>query len=70
MIEVIQGPNKGNQNKLVEDKVVDNIRDIMYIMRKEENLDKKGIKNDDDELISFNTKIMILLVSLLEGNSD
>lgn len=70
MIEVIQGPNKGNQNKLVEDKVVDNIRDIMFFMRKEENLDKKGIKNDDDELISFNTKIMILLVSLLEGNSD
>lgn len=70
MIEMIQGPNKENQNKIVEDKVVDNVRDIMFFMRKDENLEKKGIKNDDDELITFNTKIMILLVSLLEGNSD
>mmetsp|Transcript_64877 Transcript_64877/g.55050 ORF Transcript_64877/g.55050 Transcript_64877/m.55050 type:complete len:138 (+) Transcript_64877:557-970(+) len=71
MIEAIQGPNKANQSKLVEDKVVDHVRDIMFFMRKDENLTKKGIKkDDDDELISFNTKVMILLTSLLEGNSD
>lgn len=70
MIEIIQGPNKANQNKLVEDKVVDNVRDIMFFMRKDENLEKKGIKKNDDEIVTFNTKVMILLTSLLEGNSD
>lgn len=42
----------------------------MFLMRKEENLEKKHIKGDDSELVAFNTKIMILLTSLLEGNCN
>lgn len=41
MIESIQGPNKENQIVLVEEKVVDYVRDILFLMRKEENLEKK-----------------------------
>lgn len=70
MIESIQGPNKENQLTFVEEKVVDYVRDIMFIMRKEENLEKKHIKGDDSELVTFNTKVMILLTSLHEGNCN
>ena len=42
----------------------------MFLMHKEENLEKKHIKGDDSELIAFNTKIMIMLTSLLEGNCN
>mmetsp|Transcript_20423 Transcript_20423/g.16873 ORF Transcript_20423/g.16873 Transcript_20423/m.16873 type:complete len:103 (-) Transcript_20423:2036-2344(-) len=71
MIEMIQGPNKDNQKELVDEKVVDNIRDIMVLMKDSDGkLKKKGIVLDDHYLIQFNTRIMILLTSLLEGNSN
>jgi len=70
MIESIQGPNKENQLTLIEEKVVDYVRDILFLIRREENLYKKNIKEDDNQLISFNTKIMILLTSLMEGNDN
>lgn len=71
MIEMIQGPNKDNQKELVDEKVVDNIRDIMVLMKEgDDNLKKKNIEMDDKHLIQFNTRIMILLTSLLEGNSN
>lgn len=71
MIEMIQGPNKDNQKELVDEKVVDNIRDIMVLMKDgDDNLKKKSIEMDDKYLIQFNTRIMILLTSLLEGNSN
>jgi len=71
MIETIQGPNKENQKELIEEKVVDNIRDIMVLMKdNDDQLKKKNIKIDDEQLIEFNTSIMIFLTSLLEGNYD
>jgi len=48
MIEMIQGPNKDNQKELVDEKVVDNIRDIMVLMKEgDDNLKKKSIEMDD-----------------------
>lgn len=48
MIEMIQGPNKDNQKELVDEKVVDNIRDIMVLLKDNDgNLKKKCIVMDD-----------------------
>lgn len=48
MIEMIQGPNKSNQKELVDEKVVDNIRDIMVLLKDSDgNLKKKCIVMDD-----------------------
>ena len=71
MIETIQGLNKEKQKELVDAKVVDNIRDIMVLMKDyDDNLKKKNIAMNDRYLIQFNTRIMILYISLLEGNSN
>jgi len=55
MIEFVQGPNNINQQELIDEKIIDNVRDILVLLNKESLMAKKNIKLEDDELVIFNT---------------
>ena len=69
LIECVQGPCHENQALLAKSKIIDGIKDLMYMFSKKSNYKKRGfISTEDEEKMSnFLTLSNKLLLSLIEG---
>jgi len=72
LTELIQGPCKDNQRTLVQNKVIDNCRDMISSGRTEKELREKGfVGKDNTELLDgLKMKSVNLLLSIIEGSVD
>jgi len=63
LVEFIQGPCKNNQIALVKDKILDIARDILYILKKNEDMNNRGFISDNDRkyisVLKFKTIVLI-----------
>lgn len=50
LVEFIQGPCKNNQIQVVKDKGLDTSRDVLYAMRKDQEMKERGFFSDDDQM--------------------
>lgn len=50
LVEFIQGPCKNNQIQVVKDKGLDTSRDVLYAMRKDQEMKDRGFFSDDDQM--------------------
>ena len=69
---MIQGPCKENQKALVNSKIIDSAREYIAGFEKLEDIKYMGfVKDEDLDMIGeFKQNIVLLLVSLLEGEID
>jgi len=70
--EAIQGPCKGNQLALVQNKIIDTAREIISGFEREQELIFLNFVTDDDidAIGEFKGNVIQLLTSLLEGETD
>ena len=71
LVEVVQGPCRGNQKQLFDGKIVDYTKDLMLEFGTEKDYIIKGFNNDKKkELYSIIKKCIKLLLACLEANYD
>ncbi|EAR94170.2 cation channel family protein (macronuclear) [Tetrahymena thermophila SB210] len=72
LIESLQGPCQLNQKCLSDNRIVDYIKELLSTFNQESDYEKRGIVEDDlkDQIDEMVSKSTILLVSLLEGNTE
>ena len=73
LIEVIQGPCNGNQASLIEAKIIDSSRDFIAGFEKPNDILPLGFSEEEEDIESigeFKSKVVTLLLSLLEGDTD
>ncbi|KAL4441627.1 hypothetical protein ABPG74_021559 [Tetrahymena malaccensis] len=72
LIESLQGPCQMNQKCLSDNRIVDYIKELLSTFNQESDYEKRGILEDDlkDQIDEMVSKSTILLVSLLEGNTE
>ena len=73
LIEVIQGPCNGNQASLIEAKIIDSSRDCIAGFEKPNDILPLGFSEEEEDIESigeFKSKVVTLLLSLLEGDTD
>lgn len=73
LIEFIQGPCPGNQAALIDAKIIDSSRDFLAGFEKPSEFLPLGFTEDEEDIekiAEFKSKIVTLLLSLLEGDED
>lgn len=72
LIEVVQGPNKLNQMKLAEAKIIDYVRDLMSEFEIEQTYELRGFITPEQKLEPTHIikKAVKLLISMLEANKN
>ncbi len=73
LIEFIQGPCKGNQDALISAKIIDSSRDFLAGFEKPNEYLPLGFSDEEEDIekiSEFKSKIVTLLLSLLEGDLD
>ena len=73
LVEFIQGPCEGNQAALISAKIIDSSRDFLAGFEKPSEYLPLGFTDDEEdinEISDFKSKIVTLLLSLLEGDLD
>ena len=73
LIEFIQGPCAGNQAALIQAKIIDSSRDFLAGFEKPSEYLPLGFTDEEEDvekIAEFKSKIVTLLLSLLEGDLD
>ena len=72
LIEVVQGPNKPNQMKLADAKIIDYVRDLMSEFEIEQTYELRGFVTPEQKLepTKIIKKAVKLLISMLEANKN